>query len=230
SGAFAQYVAVPAPIVEQNLLAIPEGVSFPLAAMVEPLACVAHGMEVTNIALGDTVAVIGAGPIGLMFVQLAALRGARVIAVDIKEERLAAARACGARETVAAPGDDAVEAVRGLTDGKRGVDVAIEAVGLPGLWEKAVRMVRKGGTVNLFGGCAGGTQITIDTSLIHYSEVTIRGAFHHNPRTVSQAMELIAMGALQEKVFITREIPLVKIEEVLRALVEQEGIKSAVIP
>ena len=231
SGAFAEYVDVPAPIVEQNLLEIPEGVSPRVAAMVEPLACVVHGMEIADVQLGDTVAVLGAGPIGLMFVKLAALRGARIISTDMRAERLDAARACGAHTIVnAAETDDQVEAVRALTGGGRGVDMAIEAVGLPELWDAAIRMVRKGGTANLFGGCKSQTTVTVDTALIHYSEVTIKGAFHHNPRTVSQAMDLIAMGALDEDVFVTNELKLDRIDEIIEALVEQKGIKTAVIP
>ena len=231
SGAFAEYINVPAPIVAQNLLVIPEGVSARVAAMVEPLACVVHGMEIADVQLGDTVAVLGAGPIGLMFVRLAALRGARVISTDVRAERLTAAKACGAHEIVNA-GDleDQVEAVRDLTAGGRGADMVIEAVGLPELWETAIKMVRKGGTANLFGGCKSATSVTIDTSLIHYSEVTIKGAFHHNPRTVSQAMELIVMGAIDEDVFVTQELKLQQLDEIIEALVKQRGIKTAVIP
>lgn len=231
SGAFAEYAAVPAPIVGQNLLEIPEGVSFKAAAMLEPLACVVHGMSVADVLLGDTVAVVGTGPIGLMFVRLATLRGARVIAVDMKEERLRAAKACGAELTVnAGETEDVVKAVRALTESGRGVDVAIEAAGLPEVWEKTIRMVRKGGTANLFGGCKSGTTITVDTALVHYSEVTIKGAFHHNPRSVSQALTLIQQGAIDEEVFVSRELELERIDEILRGLVEQEGIKTAVIP
>ena len=231
SGAFAEFVDVPAPIVAQNLLVIPEHVSSRLAAMVEPLACVVHGMEIADVQLGDTVAVIGVGPIGLMFVRLATLRGARVIAVDMQEARLEAARACGARECVnASEVDDPVDAVRALTPEDRGVDMAIEAAGLGATWQQAIRMVRKGGTANLFGGCKSGTEITIDTSLVHYSEVTVKGAFHHNPRTVSQAMDLIAMGAIDEDVFITGERRLEQLDEIIEGLVGQKGIKTAVIP
>ena len=230
SGAFAEYIDVPAPIVAQNLLVIPDGVSTRAAAMVEPLACVVHGMEIADVQLGDTVAVLGAGPIGLMFVRLAALRGARVISTDMRAERLEAAKACGAHEIVNA-GDvqDQVGAVRALTDGGRGADMAIEAVGLPELWETAVKMVRKGGTANLFGGCKSGTSITVDTALIHYSEVTIKGAFHHNPRTVRQAMELISMGAIDEDIFVTKELKLTQLDAIIETLVNQVGIKTAVV-
>ncbi|MDK1030700.1 MAG: alcohol dehydrogenase catalytic domain-containing protein, partial [Planctomycetia bacterium] len=195
SGAFAEYIEIPEPIVRQNLLKIPGGVSFRDAALLEPLACVVHGIERSGIRPGDTVVVNGAGPIGLMFIRLAALKCERVIATDINPERLEIARILGAAETVnAAEVDDVVVAVRELTDGGRGVDVAIEAVGLPEVWQRTIAMVRKSGVANLFGGCASGTSITVDTSLIHYSEVTIKGVFHHTPASVRRAMEYISAG------------------------------------
>jgi len=231
SGAFAEYAIIPAPIVEQNLLPIPEHVSYRTAALLEPLACVVHGIERTGIRLGDTVVVVGAGPIGLMFVRLAVLKGARVIVCDMLAERLEIAKKLGAHEVVnASEVDDQVAAVRSLTEDGRGVDIAIEATGLPEIWEKTIQMVRKGGTANLFGGCPSGTSISVDTSLIHYSEVTIKGVFHHTPQTVKRAMNLLSQNAIDAELFITRELPLDRIEEVIKLLVEQKGIKTAVIP
>lgn len=231
SGAFAEYVEIPAPIVKQNLLEIPSHVSYKEAALVEPLACVVHGIEESGIKLGDTVAVNGAGPIGLMYVQLAKLKGARVIATDIKEERLRMAQKLGADEVVnASRVNDQVEAIRDLTENKRGVDVAIEAVGLPEIWEKTIKMARKGGMVNLFGGCASGTRITIDTKLLHYSEITIKGVFHHTPQYVKRALNLISQGSINTDSLITDEFPLSDFPHVLDMMINHQGIKIAVIP
>jgi len=231
SGAFAEYVEIPGPIVEQNLLPIPPNVSYKEAALVEPLACVVHGIEESGIRLGDTVVVNGAGPIGLMYIQLAKLKGARVIATDIKKERLKIARKLGADELVdVSRVDDQVRAVRDLTENKRGVDVAIEAVGLPDLWEKTIKMVRKGGIVNLFGGCASGTRITIDTKLLHYSEITIKGIFHHTPQYVKRALNLISQGSIPTDSLITDEFSLSDFPRVLEMMINHQGIKIAVIP
>jgi len=231
SGAFAEYVEIPEPIVEQNLLEIPQNISYTEAALLEPLACVVHGIERSGISLGDTVVVNGAGPIGLMFVRLACLKGARVIVTDLRAERLEVARKLGAHETVdASKVSDQVEAVRKLTEAGRGADIAIEAVGIPEVWEKTIAMVRKGGTANLFGGCPSGTKISVDTSLIHYNEVTIKGVFHHTPLTVKKALNLISQGAIDARLFITDEFPLREISKVVEMLVNQEGIKIAVIP
>ena len=231
SGAFADFVVVPAPIVKQNLLEIPNNVSFQDAALVEPLACVVHGIERSNIHLGDTVVVNGAGPIGLMFIRLAVLKGARVINTDVKKERLDIAKLLGAQYTVdISKVDNAVAAVRSLTENGRGADIAIEAVGLPAVWQDTVAMVRKGGTANLFGGCASGSTITIDTSLIHYSEITIKGVLHHTPRYVKCALDLIAQGAIDSTPFVSSRLPLEKLQEILELMVNQQGMKTAVIP
>jgi len=231
SGAFAEYAIIPAPIVAQNMVEIPDHVTYRQAALLEPLACVVHGTERSGIRLGDTVVVIGAGPIGLFFVQLVRLKGARVIAADKNAERLAVAKAMGAHETLdLSTVTDPVAAIRERTEGGRGVDVAIEAVGLPEVWQTAIATVRKGGIANLFGGCASGTKITVDTSLIHYNEVTIKGVFHFTPEYVRRAMSLIAQGSVNCDLFVTHEFPLGRISEVVELLVNQVGIKILVKP
>lgn len=231
SGAFAEYVEVLGPITKQNLLEIPDGLPYKEAALVEPLACVVHGVESSNIVLGDTVVINGLGPIGLMYVQLVRLKGARVIATDLKRERLSLAKKLGADEVIdISKVKDSVEAVRKLSEKGRGVDVAIEAVGIPQVWEKTISMVRKGGIANLFGGCPSGTKITIDTKLLHYSQVTIKGIFHHTPQYVKRALSLISQGKIDANSLITDEFPLSDFPRVLDMLVNQEGIKVAVIP
>jgi len=230
NGAYAQYIKIPARIVEQNLYPVPEGVSAEEAALLEPLACVLHGVEEANICAGDTVVVNGAGPIGLLFVQLAGLKGARVISCDMVEERLKAAKECGAYEVInVSKVDDSVKAVLELTGGI-GADVAIEAVGNPAVWEKAVSMVKKGGWVVCFGGCAPGTKVSFDTELIHYSELTLKGVFHHTPHYVSKSLELLARGRIRTSCLITGKLPLEKLDEALENIVSHRGVKTAVIP
>ncbi|MDH7485718.1 MAG: zinc-binding dehydrogenase [Anaerolineae bacterium] len=231
NGAYAEYIAVPARIVEQNLLPIPDELPFRHAALVEPFACIVHGIERSKIALGDTVCVIGQGPIGLMFTRLARLKGARVIAVDRVPFRLEKARHFGAEEVVnAAEVADAVEAVRELTSEGRGVDVAIEAVGLPETWEQAIAMTRRGGRVNLFGGCKAGTHIRVDTGRLHYDELEIIGVFHHTPLYVRTALSLIAGGQLDADALITHEMPLERLEEALNLVASGEALKVAIVP
>jgi L-iditol 2-dehydrogenase len=230
-GAYAEYIVVPASVVAQNLYEIPEGMSFAAASLMEPLACAVHGIAETSIAVGDTVAVNGAGPIGLMFVRLAALRGAKVIASVLSPARLAVAKALGAAETICVPEVvDHVAAVRALTPRGRGADAAIEAVGLPEVWEQTVRMARPGGVVNLFGGATGGSTFSVSTTLLHYSELTIKGVFHHTPLFVETALGLLASGAVPAEAFISEERPLPQVLEALEAMGRGEIIKCALLP
>src|SRR5207302_3707337 len=131
NGAYAEYIRIPGRIVERNTYEIPAHVSYQDAALVEPLACVLRGLEETGIRAGDTLAIIGLGPIGLMFVRLAKLYGARVIAIGRRKTQLERAQAAGADELISTENASRpAETVRRLTKG-RGTDVAIEAVGNP---------------------------------------------------------------------------------------------------
>ena len=131
---------------------------------------------------GDTVAVIGGGPLGLMILHVAALAGYEVIAIVKHDGQVEAAKQLGAAHVVQTGNiRKAIRETRALTPKDRGVDIAIEAVGVPEAWEEAVEMVRKGGTVNFFGGCAVGTHVKLDTNRIHYSDITLRATFHHTP-------------------------------------------------
>jgi len=207
-------------------------VSFEEAAMVEPLACVLRGLHETKMEIGDTVAVIGAGPIGLMFVQVAKLSGCNVVSVVKRDSQATAARNLGADSAVQITAvDDPVKAVRKLTPEGRGVDVVIEAVGRPQAWEWSIDMVRKGGTVNFFGGCASGTTVALDTQRLHYNELTLKATFHHTPETVRKAFSLIAEKKIKGTDYITGEEPLSRLQHVLRHMLNRNGdIKTAIIP
>lgn len=230
-GAYAEYIRVPERIVEKNLMAIPKNMPFEHAALVEPLSCVVHGIDKSDIRMGDTVAVNGAGPIGLMHVRLAKLRGAHVIATDLNSKRLAVARKLGADETILVDKSvDQVSAVKERTDRRRGVDVAIEAVGLPNTWEKTVQMVRPGGTALLFGGPIRGTKISVDTATVHYLEVKIIGVFHHTPYYGRVALNLIEREEIMAEKLISGKKPLSGLLEALELLKKGEGIKYAIVP
>jgi L-iditol 2-dehydrogenase len=220
NGAYADLLHVPARIADKNTLLLPAHVSFEHAAMTEPLACVMLGLEESHAHSGDTMAVIGAGPIGLLFVHAAALAGLSVIAVVKHEDQVEAATALGASHVVRLPqdGSSPVEAVRALTDGHRGVDIAIEAVAQPLTWGWAVDMARKGGLVNFFGGPPAGTSIALDTNQLHYSGLTLRASFHHTPRMARRAFALLASGRFQADRFLTASAPLAEIVNVYRTM------------
>ncbi len=231
NGAYAEYIRIPARIVERNTYVIPQHVDYRDAALVEPLACVVRAWDETSPREGDSVAIIGLGPIGLMFVKLAKLSGCRVLAVGQRHTQLERAAALGADDLViASEGHDVVKTARNLTHG-RGVDIAIEAVGKPQTWEWAVNMVRRGGTVNFFGGCPNDSSVSLDTSLLHYSEITCKASFHHTPSYIRKALDLVTAGHIAASFFVNREEPLSNLLEVMRHLMSHNGhLKTAILP
>lgn len=231
NGAYAEYIRIPARIVEKNTYEIPGHISYQDAALVEPLACVLRGLEETGVREGDTVAVIGLGPIGLMFVRLAKVYGGRVIALGRRQTQLDRAVLMGADEVISTTETaDPIRAVRDLTSG-RGADVAIEAVGAPAAWEIAVQLVRRGGTVNFFGGCPNYSRVSLDTNLLHYSEITCKASFHHTPSHTRRALDAISAGYITARDFVKGEEPLANLLDVMRHLTSHNGhLKTAIIP
>jgi L-iditol 2-dehydrogenase len=231
NGAYAEYIRIPGRIVERNTYEIPAHITYQDAALIEPLACVLRGLEETGIRPGDTLAVIGLGPIGLMFVRLAKVFGAKVIALGRRPTQLERAARMGAAELLnTSSGEDMIARVKDMTGG-RGVDIAIEAVGQPETWQLAVRLLRRGGTVNFFGGCPNDSQIAIDTALLHYSEITCKASFHHTPQHIRRALEAVSRGDITARDFVNREEPLANLLEVMRHLMSHNGhLKTAIIP
>ena len=230
-GAYAEYVKVPQRIVMLNTQVIPDHVTYEEAAVTEPLACVLHGVEEAGVKLGDTVAIIGAGPIGLLHLLTVKKMGAaKVIISDTIDERLKFAEKLGVDETINAKQEDTVEKTKKLTSGY-GADVVIEAIGLPATWEQALKMVRKGGTVLEFGGCPPGTEIKVSTEQLHYGETTVMGAFHTTPAHFKKALNLIASGTINVKPLITNKMKLADLKQAFALLITSKtDIKIAVQP
>lgn len=226
---WAEFRLLPAPIVEQNTFLIPENISFRSAALLEPLGSAVHCIDNAGINLSDTVVIHGAGPLGLMQVKLAKMRGAYVISTDVNAKRLETSKALGADEIIdASKIDDIVKAVRDITPNSRGVDIAIDATGLAEIWEKNLYMVRKGGTVMEFGGLKAGSSITVDSTLLHYSMVNIKGVFHTKPRLVQQSFDLIKRGEISEDLFVQGTYSLDKTLEALDSHARGEVIKNEI--
>ena len=232
NGAYAQYILIPKNIVQKNLIKIPDNLPFKLAAFTEPLSNVVHGISRTPINKGDTVGVIGIGPIGLMFCALAKLKGAKVIAMGRNPLKLKLAKEFAHADEVIdlKKYDDPTEIILSMTEEKRGLDVAIECVGLPEIWESMFKLVRRGGCVHLFGGCASGTSVNIDTKRLHYDEVNIISVFHHTPKYFREALNLIATKQIDVEKLITKTLPLKYTKRALEMQQNGEAIKVLIEP
>jgi len=230
-GAYAEYIKVPARTVLVNMQEIPSHVSFEEAAITEPLACVLHGVEEANVKLGDTVAIIGAGPIGLLHLLTVKKMGAeKTVVIDLVDERLNVAKELGADETINAGKENSVEKVRQLTGGY-GADIVIEAIGSPATWEQALRLARKGGTVLEFGGCPPGTEIKLNTEMLHYGELTVLGAFHTTPLHFRKALNLISSRTVDVRPLVTKRMRLEDIKQAFEILsTSKNEIKIAIAP
>lgn len=204
NGGYAEYLRVPERIVRKNTLRIPEGMRAEHAALAEALACVVRGLEESGAKAGQTAIVLGAGPIGLLFIHAAAIEGLHVIAVVKRTDQVTMARLFGAEQVVRITDfDDPVAAAKALTPEGRGADLVFEAVATPKAWQWAVQMVRKGGVVNWFGGPPAGTEVKLDTNLIHYGDITLKASFHHTPGTVRRAFAMIQSGRFNADAFLT---------------------------
>jgi L-iditol 2-dehydrogenase len=217
NGAYAESIVVPARLVEKNLWRLKPDTAFGDAALVEPLACVVQGVEDVHLRSGLRVLVIGAGPIGLMFVALAKHLVCETTVAGRGEGRLKTARRLGAKRVVdVANQPDLVGAVR--ADGPADFDVVIEAVGKAETWEAATKLVRKGGRVNFFGGCSAGTTVSVDAERVHYSGLRMVSSFHHTPRTIRRALELIESGIIRADDFVDGECPLSRLPELFQSM------------
>ena len=205
NGAYAESIIIPRRIAEKNLLRLKSATAFRDAAVVEPLACVVQGIEELRLQPGERVLILGSGPIGLFFVALARHAGCSVALAGRGEQRLRTARKLGAERVIEVPPQGELTT---CVETGQNFDVVVEAVGQPEVWEAAVRLVRKGGRVNFFGGCPAGTTVSLDTGLLHYSNLTLLASFHHTPRSIRRALELIETGVICGGDFISGECAL----------------------
>lgn len=212
NGAYAELIVVPERIAQRNLLPVPPSLQAEVAALVEPLACCLHGVARAGIEPGQTAAILGVGPIGLMLCAAAKDAGARVLAVGGRPERRELAADFGA-----------------VAGDPRGADVVIEAAGTEEAWARAVELVRPGGTVVFFGGLPRGTPFPVDSYRLHYEELTLRGVFHHTPRDVRAALAFLGSGAFPWDRLVTHRVGLEGVAA-LFADPPRDLLKAAVIP
>ena len=232
NGAYAQYVIIPKLIAQKNLIKIPDNLPFEYAAFTEPLANVVHGIDRVEIKKGDVVGICGLGPIGLFFAKLAKMKGAKVIAAARNPLKLKMAKEFAQVDEIIdlTKCDNLVEAFVNFSDEKRGLDLAIECVGLPEIWQNMFNATRKGGQVLLFGGCKSGTEVCFDAKKMHYDEVNIISIFHHTPKYIRKSLELIASGKIDVSKLITATLPLEKLEDAMKSHINGDVIKFLIKP
>ncbi len=232
NGAYAQYIVVPERIVRKNTLLLPDDLSFDKAVFTEPLANVVHGIERTNIQQGDSVGILGLGPIGLMFAKLAKLKGAKVYVAARNKHKLQKAIDFADVDGVVELDENKnlCEQFKEIANAPYGLDVVIECIGLPQMWESAFNCVRKGGTVHFFGGCKGGDKVCLDTAKMHYGDINILSVFHHTPKYFREALNLIASGKIDTEQLITNVIKLSDVENAIKKHISGDAIKFLVKP
>lgn len=229
-GAFAEYVKLPAAVVRTNLFPKPAGLSFAEAALLEPLACVVHGLTHVRLRPDDTVLLVGAGAIALLHLLVLRARGVpQVVVVARNPARAAQAQALGAAAVITSDAEGARAPLLALTEG-RGADVVIECTGQVGVWEASPLLARRGGQVVLFGGCADGSVVRLDTTRLHYDQVAVASPFHFTPRDVRAAYELLRGGCLGAAALIGAELPLERLGEALERHRLGEAAKFAIRP
>ena len=231
-GSFAEYVYLNRTVVNFGPVhAIPAHVSFDEAALAEPLGCVLNALELSIVRLGDTVVIIGAGPIGCMIIGVALKMGAtKVIVVQRSRPRLEMARKFGADVYICSAEEDPVARVIEETGGL-GADVVLTACPSPEAQVDAIAMAKNRARVNFFGGLPKGkSNVTLDTNVIHYKELFIMGAHGCVPRHHKQAVDLIASGAVDMGDFISHRFPLEQAEAAFGAAESHAGMRVVVKP
>ncbi len=230
-GGLAEYVTVPERAVRRgNVVAADDALDPEQLCLAEPLSCCLNGHERSRVAVGDTVLILGAGPIGLLHTQLARRSGAsKVIVSEPLAERRRFASELGADVVVDPESDDLAEAVATETDGL-GPHATVIAIGIPALVSTALELTRVGGTVNIFAGLAGDGVSEVAANLIHYNELVVTGVTGSRRRDYALAVQLIERGEIDVATLLTDRFLLSEAEEAIAAVERNDGIKTAVVP
>ena len=228
-GGFAEYIKIPnAAIQSGNLVKLPDEISFEQAVITEPLACCLNGQRKANVKMGDVVVVIGAGPIGLMHVQLATIAGAqKVLLSEPIDHRREKGITAGADIVVNPTSESLQDIVLSETD-DLGADVVLMAIGVPSLVNSSAGLLKKGGTLNLFAGFTNGALAEIDPNLVHYNEININGTSALTRADYHKSLDLIASGKINTDVLTTTGYTLDDIEQAIDDVRTGNGMKSVI--
>ena len=207
-GGCSERMAIPGEVLANGIVhKMPSGLSYEAGALAEPLSSVLACQEMIAASLGDTVVVIGAGPIGCLHVAITKARGARVLVSQRSPARRELVRRFRPDAIIDPQAEEGVSAVRRLTDGL-GADAVICANPVGETQTQAVRMVRKGGTVALFGGLPrANPMVSMDANRIHYGEIRVVGSFSYHPRMHELALDVLARGLVDAEQVVTHALP-----------------------
>jgi threonine dehydrogenase-like Zn-dependent dehydrogenase len=224
-GGFAEFVKAPV----QTLYLKPPNISFPAAALTEPLAGSYKGLiSYTQLTVGEDVVIIGAGAMGLLLTQIAHAAGAgNLILIDIADYKLDYARKCGASHTINSTKQDPGKAVAAILP--RGPDIVFEAAGALEAAELAFALCRRGTRINMFGVIVPGT-VPVSPATLHFSETRMDASFSVTPRVMLKAIDLMRKGLVDTGKIITHQIPLQEIQKALDIMGTVERIKVVVLP
>ncbi len=229
-GAYADVLVLPAHVVARNTFIKPANLPFEEAALLEPLSCVVHAIEMARPDKNETVVILGGGAFGLLHMLALRAAGVReVVVVGRGADRLKWAENLGADRVVDARSADATAEISRLNGGF-GPDLVIECTGHVEVWQDAFARVRRGGRVVFFGGCLPGTALSIDTRRMHYDNLTLMAPFHYRPRDVRRAYELLAARALNAGAIVNARMRLGELAQVFDMLERGVVLKCAVIP
>lgn len=229
NGGFAEYVVIPEAAVSRgNIIEIADNISFDEAAINEALSCVYNGFQKCDIKPGDTVLVIGAGPIGIMHAKLAKMAGAgKVFINDLSRERLDICKGIDKR-FITVDGSLLKEHIMEATKGE-GVDVCITACPVPAVQAEALKLAAVNGRINFFGGLPSDRQnVGLNTNLIHYKQLMVTGSTRASVLQFRRTLEFIASGILDVKGLISNRLPLSEIAEGFELAAQAKGLKNVI--
>ncbi len=231
-GAFSEYMRIPKEAIQQgNIVPLPDGVSFEEAALNEPFSCCYNGSRACRIEPGDSVLIVGAGPIGIMHLLLARLSGAsKVIVSEIIEERVARALEFGADLALSPASEDLSAAVEQATAGQ-GVDAIIVAAPSPAAQEQALDLAAPQGRINFFGGLPQGRElIKFNSNRVHYKQLLVTGTTGSSNYQYRKSMEIIASGRVDLSPLIGARFPLSEIEKAFALATSKKAMKVLITP
>ncbi|HEY3204257.1 MAG TPA: alcohol dehydrogenase catalytic domain-containing protein [Thermoanaerobaculia bacterium] len=223
-GAFAEFVRVPAGVVASNLHRVPDGLEDEVAAFLDPLASVLHGWNRLRAPSGMLL-VYGAGALAFLWAAVARRHGLEILLAGRRPERAALASRFGARFVdLTRQGPEGLVAEGGIPP-----DIAVDCTGEASVWEMLPEVVRPGGQVVFFGGCAPGASVSFDAARLHYAEISLIGSFHYTPTEARAALELLASGEIDPRPLITASGALSDLPRFLDAQAHGEGIRYAIL-